>query len=64
MNLRVRRGRAEERVHFYLKNAIKNKYIQAILRGMKPCVIGIVLATGVYMVLKNLIIKNTLYLVI
>ncbi len=42
-----------------LKNAIKNKYVQAILRGMKPCVIGIVLATGVYMVLKNLIIKNT-----
>lgn len=42
-----------------LKNAIKNKYVQAILRGMKPCVIGIVLATGVYMVLKNLIITNT-----
>lgn len=41
-----------------LKNAIKNKYVQAILRGMKPCVIGIVLATGVYMVLKNLIITN------
>ena len=27
-----------------LKNAIKNPYVQAILRGMKPCVIGIVLA--------------------
>ena len=25
----------------------------AILRGLKPCVIGIVLATGIYMVLKN-----------
>ena len=24
-----------------------------MLRGLKPCVIGIVLATGVYMVLKN-----------
>ena len=26
----------------------KNKYVQAILRGLKPCVIGIVSATGIY----------------
>ena len=36
-----------------LKTALKNKYVQAILRGLKPCVIGIVLATGIYMVLSN-----------
>ena len=36
-----------------LKNALKNKYVQAILRGMKPCVIGIVLATGIYMMVNN-----------
>ena len=36
-----------------LKTALKNPYVQAVLRGLKPCVIGIVLATGVYMVLKN-----------
>ena len=36
-----------------LKTALKNKYVQAILRGLKPCVIGIVLATGIYMVLIN-----------
>ena len=36
-----------------LKTALKNKYIQAVLRGLKPCVIGIVLATGIYMVLGN-----------
>ena len=36
-----------------LKTALKNKYVQAILRGLKPCVIGIVLATGFYMILKN-----------
>ena len=36
-----------------LKTALKNKYVQAILRGLKPCVIGIVLATGVYMVVGN-----------
>ena len=27
--------------------------MQAVLRGLKPCVIGIVLATGVYMIIKN-----------
>ena len=36
-----------------LKNALKNPYIQAVLRGLKPCVIGIVLATGIYMVWSN-----------
>ena len=36
-----------------LKTVLKNKYVQAVLRGLKPCVIGIVLATGVYMVWKN-----------
>ena len=36
-----------------LKTALKNKYVQAVLRGLKPSVIGIVLATGIYMVLKN-----------
>ncbi|MBQ3179162.1 MAG: chromate transporter, partial [Clostridia bacterium] len=36
-----------------LKTALKNRYVQAILRGLKPCVIGIVLATGIYMVFGN-----------
>ena len=36
-----------------LKTALKNKYVQAVLRGLKPCVIGIVLATGIFMVLGN-----------
>ena len=36
-----------------LKTALKNKYTQAVLRGLKPCVIGVVLATGIYMVLSN-----------
>lgn len=35
------------------KSLIKNPYIQAILRGLKPCVIGVILATGVYMILGN-----------
>jgi len=36
-----------------LKTMLKNKYVQAVLRGLKPCVIGIVLATGVYMMLNS-----------
>ena len=36
-----------------LTTVLKNKYVQAILRGLKPCVIGIVLATGLYMVFSN-----------
>lgn len=33
-----------------LKNAIRNPYVQAVLAGLTPCVVGIVLATGVWMV--------------
>ena len=36
-----------------LQTTLKNKYVQAVLRGLKPCVIGIVLATGIYMVFSN-----------
>lgn len=35
------------------KAVMKNKIVQVTLQGLKPCMIGIVLATGVYMVLKN-----------
>lgn len=38
-----------------LKNIIKSKYVQAVLRGLKPCIIGIILATGVYMIINNCI---------
>ncbi|MBQ2859706.1 MAG: chromate transporter, partial [Peptococcaceae bacterium] len=38
-----------------LKTALKNKYVQAVVRGLKPCIIGIVLATGVYMIGCNLL---------
>ena len=36
-----------------LSTVLKNKYVQAVLRGLKPCVIGIVLATGIYMIFKH-----------
>ena len=32
---------------------LKNPYAQAVLRGLKPCVVGIVLATGIRMTLRN-----------
>ena len=38
-----------------LKNAIGNRYVQAVLRGVKPCVVGIVLATGCHLVASNLL---------
>jgi chromate transporter len=36
-----------------LQTVWKNRYVQAVLGGLKPCVIGIVLATGLYMVWDN-----------
>ena len=35
-----------------LKKALKNPYVHAVLRGLKPCIIGIILATGVFMILQ------------
>jgi len=36
-----------------LKTVLKNPYVQAVLRGLKPCMIGIIFATGVYMIIRN-----------
>lgn len=36
-----------------LKTFLDNPYVQAVLRGLKPCIIGIILATGVYMTGKH-----------
>ena len=41
------------------KNIIKNKFVQASLRGVKPAVIGIVLATGAFMLVKTLFPENS-----
>ena len=37
-----------------LKNAVKNKYVQAVLRGLKPCMSRMSLATDIYMMLHQL----------
>ncbi len=36
-----------------LKGFTKNRYVQAVLRGVKPCMIGLILATGAFMVFRN-----------
>lgn len=42
-----------------MKKILKNKYVQSVLKGMKPCIIGIVLATGIYMVVTNVVSFST-----
>ena len=36
-----------------LKTAIRNPNVQAVLRGLSPCVVGIVTATGLWMTVRN-----------
>ena len=36
-----------------LKKMLKNPYVQAVLRGLKPCIIGIIMATGIFMILQH-----------
>lgn len=38
-----------------LKNALKNPYVLAVLDGIKPCIIGIIMATGLHMIIENCI---------
>ena len=47
-----------------MKTVLKNKYVQAVLRGLKPCMIGIILATGAYMILRNgIVIQESTFLI-
>ena len=41
-----------------LKTLLKNKYTQAILRGLKPCIIGIILATGIFMTVRGILVPG------
>ena len=36
-----------------MRAVLKNPYVQAVLNGLKPCIIGIILATGAYMIIRN-----------
>ncbi len=41
-----------------MKKALENKYVQAVVKGLQPCIIGIILATGCYMIFTN--VSNSL----
>lgn len=41
-----------------LQNLLNNKYFQAVLQGLKACVAGIILATGLHMIVTNCIEKE------
>ena len=36
-----------------LKTVLQQPWMQAVLRGVKPCMAGIILATGIYMVCNH-----------
>lgn len=36
-----------------LKNILDNPYVQAVLDGIKPCIVGIIAATGLEMIFQN-----------
>jgi chromate transporter len=36
-----------------LKRVLQNPYVQAVLRGVKPCIVGIILATGLFFLFRN-----------
>ena len=41
-----------------LKNLTDNKYFKAIMQGLKPCVIGIILATGLHLIVTNCVMMK------
>lgn len=41
-----------------MQKALKNRWVQWALRGMKPCVIGIVLATGLSFLCRSVLIQS------
>ena len=41
-----------------LKNLTDNKYFKAILQGLKPCIVGIILATGLHLMVTNCVVMQ------
>ena len=44
-----------------LKNCLEHRYVQAALWGLKPCIIGIILCTGVIMVMNTCVKEDGYY---
>ena len=41
-----------------MKHVMKHPFVQAALRGIKPCMIGVILATGAVMMVKNVLVPG------
>ena len=41
-----------------LKNAMKNPAVKSVVNTMRPCVTGMILATGVFMAVENIFLKS------
>ena len=41
-----------------LKQLLKKPWAKAVLGGLKPCIIGIILEVGVHMIMKNCIVRT------
>lgn len=46
-------------VMILLKTVLEHRYTKAVLKGLKPCIIGIILATGGEMILNNCLPERT-----
>ena len=44
----------------FLSRVIENPYVAVIMQGLKSCVTGIILATGVHMVIRNCMISEAM----
>jgi len=42
-----------------LQHLLKSPYVRALLQGMKPAILGIILATGLYMLLQHTLFVST-----
>lgn len=53
-------------ISIYMNKIMKNKYFNKLIQGLKPCVIGIIIATGLYMCINQSLnnLNNILLLII
>ena len=47
-----------------LHSLVRNAYVQAVLKGMKPAMAGIILATGLYLTLRNVTLSPSVSAVV
>lgn len=40
-------------VLYFISTVLRNRFVQTVLRGVNPCIIGVIFATGLYMIADN-----------